>query len=37
VVALPEKRPMARKNELRLEELSNEAYVLWPRHAAIRL
>lgn len=32
VVALPEKHPMARKNELRLEELSKEAYVLWPRH-----
>jgi hypothetical protein len=32
VVALPEKHPMARKNGLRLEELSKEAYVLWPRH-----
>ena len=32
VVALPEKHPMARKNDLRLEELSKEAYVLWPRH-----
>jgi DNA-binding transcriptional LysR family regulator len=32
VVALPQKHPMARKNDLRLEELSKEAYVLWPRH-----
>ncbi|HEX7254066.1 MAG TPA: LysR substrate-binding domain-containing protein [Thermoanaerobaculia bacterium] len=32
VVALPEKHPLARKNDLRLEELSKEAYVLWPRH-----
>ena len=32
VVALPEKHPMARKSDLRLEELSKEAYVLWPRH-----
>jgi DNA-binding transcriptional LysR family regulator len=32
VVALPEKHPMARRNDLRLEELSKEAYVLWPRH-----
>jgi DNA-binding transcriptional LysR family regulator len=32
VVALPEKHPMARKNDLMLEELSKEAYVLWPRH-----
>jgi DNA-binding transcriptional LysR family regulator len=32
VVALPEEHPMARKNDLRLEELSKEAYVLWPRH-----
>lgn len=32
VVALPEKHPMARKKDLRLEELSKEAYVLWPRH-----
>ena len=32
VVALPEKHPMARQRELKLEELSKEAYVLWPRH-----
>jgi DNA-binding transcriptional LysR family regulator len=32
VVALPEKHPMARKRDLRLEDLSKEAYVLWPRH-----
>jgi DNA-binding transcriptional LysR family regulator len=32
VVALPETHPMARKKDLRLEELSKEAYVLWPRH-----
>ena len=32
VVALPEKHPMAGKNDLRLEDLSKEAYVLWPRH-----
>ena len=32
VAALPEGHPMARKNDLRLEELSKEAYVLWPRH-----
>lgn len=32
VVALPEKHPMARKEDLRLESLSKEAYVLWPRH-----
>ena len=32
VVALPERHPMARKKDLRLEELSKEAYVLWPRH-----
>ena len=32
VAALPEKHPMARKNGLKLEELSKEAYVLWPRH-----
>ncbi len=32
VVALPEKHPMARQRELQLEELSKEAYVLWPRH-----
>ena len=32
MVALPEKHPMARKKDLRLEELSKEAYILWPRH-----
>jgi DNA-binding transcriptional LysR family regulator len=32
VIALPKKHPLAGKNDLRLEELSNEAYVLWPRH-----
>ena len=32
VVALPAKHPMAGKKVLRLEELSKEAYVLWPRH-----
>jgi DNA-binding transcriptional LysR family regulator/CRP-like cAMP-binding protein len=32
VVALPENHPMARKSDVRLEELSKEAYVLWPRH-----
>jgi DNA-binding transcriptional LysR family regulator len=32
VIALPEKHPMALKKDLRLEELSKEAYVLWPRH-----
>jgi DNA-binding transcriptional LysR family regulator len=32
MVALPEKHPMARKNTLRLEELSKETYTLWPRH-----
>lgn len=32
VVALPETHPMARKKDLRLEDLSKEAYVLWPRH-----
>jgi DNA-binding transcriptional LysR family regulator len=32
VVALPETHPMARRKDLRLEELAKEAYVLWPRH-----
>ncbi len=32
VVALPEKHPMARKKDLKLEDLSKDAYVLWPRH-----
>lgn len=31
-VGLPEEHPMARKNTVRLEELSKEAYMLWPRH-----
>jgi len=32
VMALPANHPMARKKGLRLEELSKEAYVLWPKH-----
>jgi DNA-binding transcriptional LysR family regulator len=32
MVALPEKHPMAGKATLRLEQLSKEAYTLWPRH-----
>ncbi len=32
LVALPEKHPMARNTTIRLEELSKEAYTLWPRH-----
>jgi DNA-binding transcriptional LysR family regulator len=32
MVALPEKHPMARNGPLKLEELSKEAYMLWPRH-----
>jgi DNA-binding transcriptional LysR family regulator len=32
VIALPEGHPLARKKDLKLEELSKEAYVLWPRH-----
>jgi DNA-binding transcriptional LysR family regulator len=32
MVALPEKHSMARKSTLRLEDLSREAYTLWPRH-----
>jgi DNA-binding transcriptional LysR family regulator len=32
MVALPEKHPMARNTPLNLEELSKEAYMLWPRH-----
>jgi DNA-binding transcriptional LysR family regulator len=32
MIALPERHPMAHKAELELEELSKEAYVLWPRH-----
>jgi DNA-binding transcriptional LysR family regulator len=32
VAALPDKHPMARKKDLKLEDLSKEAYTLWPRH-----
>jgi DNA-binding transcriptional LysR family regulator len=32
MVALPEEHPMARKATLRLKDLSEEAYTLWPRH-----
>ena len=32
LVALPQKHPRAREREVRLEELSKEAYMLWPRH-----
>ncbi|HEY6051079.1 MAG TPA: LysR substrate-binding domain-containing protein [Thermoanaerobaculia bacterium] len=32
VAALPENHPVARKKTIRLEELSGEPYVLWPRH-----
>jgi DNA-binding transcriptional LysR family regulator len=32
MVALPQKHPMAGKAALRLEQLSREAYTLWPRH-----
>ena len=32
MVALPEKHPMARNSLLKLADLSNEAYMLWPRH-----
>jgi DNA-binding transcriptional LysR family regulator len=32
VVAIPEEHPMARKSRIRLQELSGEAYTLWPRH-----
>jgi DNA-binding transcriptional LysR family regulator len=32
VAALPEKHPMARRKDLKLEDLSKEAYTLWPRH-----
>lgn len=32
MVALPQKHPMARNSPLKLEELSKEAYILWPRH-----
>ena len=32
MVALPAKHPMARSDAVMLEELSKEAYTLWPRH-----
>jgi DNA-binding transcriptional LysR family regulator len=32
VAAIPEKHPMARNERIRLQDLSGEAYVLWPRH-----
>ena len=32
VVGLPAKHPLAARKILRLEELSKEAYILWPRH-----
>jgi DNA-binding transcriptional LysR family regulator len=32
MVALPEKHPKARSARLRLQDLSKEAYTLWPRH-----
>jgi DNA-binding transcriptional LysR family regulator len=32
LVALPQKHPRARDGQIRLEELSQEAYMLWPRH-----
>lgn len=32
LVALPQKHPKARNSKIRLEELSKEAYMLWPRH-----
>lgn len=32
VVALPEDHRLARRTALRLEDLSSEAYTLWPRH-----
>jgi len=32
VVALPASHPMAGRSDLKLEELSKEAYVLWPKH-----
>jgi DNA-binding transcriptional LysR family regulator len=32
MVALPVKHPMAHSDAIRLEELSKEAYTLWPRH-----
>ena len=31
-LALPDKHPMARKKDLKLEDLSKDSYVLWPRH-----
>jgi DNA-binding transcriptional LysR family regulator len=32
VVALPASHPMAGRRDLKLEDLSKEAYVLWPKH-----
>lgn len=32
MIALPEKHPVARNKTIRLEDLSGEAYMLWPRH-----
>ena len=32
LVALPQKHPRARERRIRLEDLSKEAYMLWPRH-----
>jgi DNA-binding transcriptional LysR family regulator len=32
MVALPEDHPLAGRTTIRLEELSGEAYTLWPRH-----
>ena len=32
VVALPEGHPMAHNSPIKLEDLSKEAYMLWPRH-----
>jgi DNA-binding transcriptional LysR family regulator len=32
MIALPQEHPMSRKSPLKLEELSKEAYMLWPRH-----
>ncbi len=32
MVALPEDHPLARRARLRLQDLSKEAYTLWPRH-----
>lgn len=34
MIALPENHPVARKRSVRLEDLSGEAYTLWPRQLA---